>query len=162
MLKTHKRNEGFTIIEVLIVLAIAGLILVVVFLAVPNLQRSQRNSARKSDASRISTAASSFYSNHNGNAPSSAADAAAIVSDAGKLGQLNITGGDTTQTVNKLDLTSNSFSGTAADDEVILGATSTKCNSSGTGFSSGTTRQMALLYPVEGSSGSFSWACMDI
>jgi prepilin-type N-terminal cleavage/methylation domain-containing protein len=34
-----KNKEGFTIIEVLIVLAIAGLIMLVVLLAVPGLQR---------------------------------------------------------------------------------------------------------------------------
>ena len=41
MLKTlqKRKSEGFTIIEVLVVLAIAGLIMVVVFLAVPALQR---------------------------------------------------------------------------------------------------------------------------
>ena len=44
-----KRNQGFTIIEVMIVLAIAGLIMLIVFLAVPALQRNQRNTARKQD-----------------------------------------------------------------------------------------------------------------
>jgi prepilin-type N-terminal cleavage/methylation domain-containing protein len=40
-LKKYKTgHDGFTIIEVLIVLAIAGLIMVVVFLAVPNLEKS--------------------------------------------------------------------------------------------------------------------------
>ena len=47
--KRKGNQEGFTIIEVLIVLAIAGLIMVVVFLAVPNLQKSQRNNSRKTD-----------------------------------------------------------------------------------------------------------------
>jgi prepilin-type N-terminal cleavage/methylation domain-containing protein len=36
----QKRQQGFTIIEVLIVLAIAALILLIVFLAVPALQRN--------------------------------------------------------------------------------------------------------------------------
>jgi prepilin-type N-terminal cleavage/methylation domain-containing protein len=44
-----KRNEGFTIIEVMIVLAIAGLIMLVVFLAVPALQRNSRNTQRNND-----------------------------------------------------------------------------------------------------------------
>ena len=39
--KIKKDNKGFTIIEVLIVLAIAGLIMLTVFLAVPSLQRQQ-------------------------------------------------------------------------------------------------------------------------
>jgi len=46
----RSKSNGFTIIEVLIVLAIAGLIMVVVFLAVPALQRNNRNNTRKTDA----------------------------------------------------------------------------------------------------------------
>ena len=55
MLHTYKtkRDEGFTIIEVLIVLAIAGLIMLIVFLAVPALQRNSRNTQRTNDASLI-------------------------------------------------------------------------------------------------------------
>lgn len=50
----HKRNQkGFTIIEVLIVLAIAGLIMLVVFLAVPALQRNSRNTAIKNDVQNV-------------------------------------------------------------------------------------------------------------
>jgi len=44
---------GFTIIEVLIVLAIAGLILLIVFLAVPALQRNSRNTQRRTEAARV-------------------------------------------------------------------------------------------------------------
>src|SRR5258708_36141034 len=48
-LKLSKSQKGFTIIEVMIVLVIAGLILLIVFLAVPALQRNARNTHRKSD-----------------------------------------------------------------------------------------------------------------
>jgi prepilin-type N-terminal cleavage/methylation domain-containing protein len=68
-----KRQEGFTIIEVLIVLAIAALILLIVFLAVPALQRNARNSQRKSDAANIGTAVVNFASNSNGSLPSALA-----------------------------------------------------------------------------------------
>ena len=61
----RKRTEGFTIIEVMIVLAIAGLILLIVFLAVPALQRNSRNTQAKNDASAILGAAQE-YSNNNG------------------------------------------------------------------------------------------------
>jgi len=49
-MKKHKLNKGFTIIEVVLVLAVAGLIFLMVFLAVPALGRSQRDTARKNDA----------------------------------------------------------------------------------------------------------------
>lgn len=66
---TLKGNKkGFTIIEVLIVLAIAGLIMVVVFLAVPALQRNQRNTSRKTEANNILSAVSEVQGNKNGNA----------------------------------------------------------------------------------------------
>lgn len=61
-----KRTEGFTIIEVLIVLAIAGLIMLIVFLAVPALQRNSRNNARTADASRVSAAITECLANRNG------------------------------------------------------------------------------------------------
>lgn len=61
-----KKSEGFTIIEVLIVLAIAGLIMLIVFLAVPALQRNQRNNARNSDASRVAAAITECLANRNG------------------------------------------------------------------------------------------------
>ncbi len=49
--RSVKKTAGFTIIEVLIVLVIAGLIILLVFFAIPALQRSARNTARKHDAS---------------------------------------------------------------------------------------------------------------
>ena len=54
--KQLKDAKGFTIIEVALVLAIAGLIFLVVFLALPALQRSQRDTARRQDAGRIVSA----------------------------------------------------------------------------------------------------------
>ena len=65
----NKLQKGFTIIEVMIVLAIAGLILVVVLIAIPQLQRNQRNQARQSVASRIVTEINNFAGNNNGDLP---------------------------------------------------------------------------------------------
>lgn len=47
-----KGRTGFTIIEVVLVLAIAGLIFLMIFIALPSLQRSQRDQTRKNDVSR--------------------------------------------------------------------------------------------------------------
>lgn len=69
-----RRAEGFTIIEVLIVLAIAGLILLVVFLAVPALQRNSRNTQRREDAGNILSAVSEYTANNNGNIPAAQAN----------------------------------------------------------------------------------------
>jgi len=69
----NKREQGFTIIEVLIVLAIAALILLIVFLAVPSLQRNARNTQRRSDAANIGSAVANFASNASGSLPSALA-----------------------------------------------------------------------------------------
>jgi len=69
-----KRDEGFTLIEIVLVLAIAGLILLMVFLAVSGAQRSRRDTQRKEDLSRIASQLESFASNNNGTYPQVAAD----------------------------------------------------------------------------------------
>lgn len=65
-------TKGFTIIEVVLVLAIAGLIFLVVFLALPALQRSQRDTQRKSDLGKLMSQVTSYQSNNQGQLPASA------------------------------------------------------------------------------------------
>lgn len=67
-----KGKAGFTIIEVVLVLAIAGLIFMMVFVALPALQRSQRDTARKNDVSIVSAAVTSYSSSNNGKFPTTA------------------------------------------------------------------------------------------
>lgn len=62
----NKVKKGFTIIEVVLVLAIAGLIFLMVFIALPALQRSQRNTQRRDDYSMLVTAVNSYMSSNNG------------------------------------------------------------------------------------------------
>lgn len=57
-------KQGFTIIEVVLVLAIAGLIFLMVFVALPALQRSQRDTARRNDMSRVDTSLVQYQTNH--------------------------------------------------------------------------------------------------
>lgn len=71
---TSKVKKGFTIIEVMIVLAIAGLIMLIVLIAIPQLQRNQRNTARKNIMGRIKTEVDSFSGNNNGNIPTADAN----------------------------------------------------------------------------------------
>jgi len=65
---SQNRSHGFTIIEILIVLAIAGLILAIVFLVVPTVQRSARNHTRKA-AVDYTAAALTEYQSENGHYP---------------------------------------------------------------------------------------------
>jgi len=57
-------KKGFTIIEVVLVLAIAGLIFLMVFVALPALQRSQRDTARRNDMSRVDTSLIQYQTNN--------------------------------------------------------------------------------------------------
>lgn len=63
---TQQQKKGFTIIEVVLVLAIAGLIFLMVFIALPALQRSQRDQARKNDVSVVASAVNTYKSNNRG------------------------------------------------------------------------------------------------
>ena len=59
-------KKGFTIIEVVLVLAIAGLIFLMVFVALPALQRSQRDTARRNDLARVDTSLVQYQTNNQG------------------------------------------------------------------------------------------------
>ena len=63
-----ERRKGFTIIEIVLVLATAGLIFAMVFIGLPALKRSQRNSQRKRDVERVYSAVMEYYAN-NGHMP---------------------------------------------------------------------------------------------
>lgn len=71
--KNSKLQKGFTIIEVLIVLAIAGLILLIVFLAVPALQRNAHNTAAKNDVAGLLGAMNEYVNNNSGSLPAAQA-----------------------------------------------------------------------------------------
>lgn len=65
-----KNKKGFTIIEVVLVLGIAGLIFLMVFIALPALQRNRRDTQRTSDITRLASAITNYESNNSGAIPS--------------------------------------------------------------------------------------------
>lgn len=156
----QKRKEtGFTIIEVLIVLAIAGLIMVVVFLAVPALQRSGRNNALSTDASNVLTAVGNYSSNNGGTLPTGPSSqtpsngqvaigtpGSGVNTETAKVGS-----GTSTVLINGATITNTAAVGTI---QVITG-TNAVCNSTGTGLQgTGSPRSYVVLYVAEGGSGS--------
>jgi prepilin-type N-terminal cleavage/methylation domain-containing protein len=147
--KIQKRKEGgFTIIEVLIVLAIAGLIMLVVFLAVPALQRNSRNTQRKNDVSGLLGAVSE-YVNNNGGALPPGTDASAVTSLV-KLGYYST--GEVS-----LATGAQSAVGTSAESvRIVKGA---KCGTSGAAVA-GSSRQIAAQYTYE-TSGGLAATCQD-
>jgi prepilin-type N-terminal cleavage/methylation domain-containing protein len=164
MSNIKKRSEGgFTIIEVLIVLAIAGLIMLIVFLAVPALQRNSRNTQRKNDVSGLLSAASEFVSNNGGTTPGaiSISGTNATICDAATCGT-NVTPATAKvgyYTSAMLGSTSISAFGTmpTAADKVYMYSGAT-C--SGNVAIAGSARSIVAIYGVEGSGNSFTWNCV--
>jgi prepilin-type N-terminal cleavage/methylation domain-containing protein len=127
-----KRTEGFTIIEVLIVLAIGGLIMLIVFLAVPALQRNQRNNARNSDATRWAAAVTECLANRNG-----------VVTSCDSAGELSVGVTNTLTTV--------SF-GVAAYSQIDARVTyNSSCTPAGDSAAPGTggPRSFSVTYQIE-------------
>ena len=65
----HKTNSGFTIIEVVLVLAVGGLVFLAVFLALPGIQVAQRDNQRKSDVGTVVAAVKSYITDHDNQVP---------------------------------------------------------------------------------------------
>ncbi|HET9173763.1 MAG TPA: type II secretion system protein [Candidatus Saccharimonadales bacterium] len=153
MLKSKKNNQGFTIIEVMIVLAIAGLILLIVFLAVPALQRNSRNTQRKNDVSALLGAVNEYTSNNGGALPTNVGQVVSLA----KTGYYS---GDGTSQGN-IDLVPESsaptLDTTSASDRVVI-VTGATC--SGSAAAAGASRQVAVLYDIEASSG-FTPTCQS-
>lgn len=68
-IKQLKEQKGFTLIEIIIVLAIAALIILVVLQAVAGAQKSQRDNTRKQEGSRIVSYLTQWASNNGGKYP---------------------------------------------------------------------------------------------
>jgi prepilin-type N-terminal cleavage/methylation domain-containing protein len=75
------RSAGFTLIEIVLVLAVAGLVLVAVFLAAQGAQKSRRDYQRKDDLARTLAAATSWTANHRGQMPAAQADLDDVVAN---------------------------------------------------------------------------------
>ena len=162
--KLRNRDEGFTIIEVLIVLAIAGLILLIIFLAVPALQRSSRNTQRKNDASAIAGAIANYISNNGGVVPT------AKQTDPGDPNSVDVwTGAGNYQaaklgfyTPANVSVVNNSAGPLTPTSNTVIIDTGYNCNVNNNGLGVVTTRSAAILYAVEtGSGGAIAQQCVE-
>ncbi len=152
-LKLSKKAEGFTIIEVLIVLAIAGLILLIVFLAVPALQRNSRNTGRKNDVASILGAMSEFTNNNNGAFPAACAAGATGCNDPAatnswlknaKVGTLD------KDKVSFVSPAAAAAGGAAGDVDSVVLTNYSKCSSATASTATNATkRSLVAMYKVE-------------
>ena len=72
-MNVQTKKQGFTIIEVVLVLAIAGLIFLMVFIALPALQRNQRDTQRRNDLGTFKSQMQSYATNNRGKIVTTAA-----------------------------------------------------------------------------------------
>lgn len=149
-LHKHRTDQkGFTIIEVLIVLAIAGLILLIVFLAVPALQRNARNTSRRDDISRVLGAAQEVINNGNGQV--SSLTTSSLQTAVGSLGYY---------VSSKVTVAAAPSSATiSSDTDSATVYTGSTCGTDGSGNQAvvkGTSRQLAILFAVESGSSAIS------
>jgi len=160
-MNTRQTVKGFTIIEVVLVLAIAGLIFLMVFIALPALQSSQRDTARKGDVSTVASSVNSYISGNRGNFP-----------DTSQLEtQLGATGADANK---KYTAVSTNFTNTVVETSAAPGEFTVpeseirvykglKCVSNGPNgkvtLEKGTSRQYATIAQLEG--GNKSGYCLD-
>lgn len=143
--KIKKQSEGFTIIEVLIVLAIAGLIMLIVFLAVPALQRNSRTTQVKNAAGAILTTMNEFVTNNNGQQPSAVTIAAnGDIKATGAVGTNPATG--KTQAGYTASVSAAPAAGALTG--VFHVGLNSKCNPTGTGYTPAV-RAFAVTYTVE-------------
>lgn len=137
--------KGFTIIEVVLVLAIAGLIFLMVFVALPALQSGQRDTARKNDVSAVAAAVNSYSSANKGAFPSTA----------------QLTGYATNVSTNTTSMTIAARGTTTSvtpTDGVITVLTAAKCATTSTtpatvDVASGTARQYVVITRLEAGGG---------
>lgn len=154
--KISSHSRGFTIIEVVLVLAIAGLIFLMVFIALPALQRNQRDTARKGDVSTVASAVSSYNSNNRGDFPETG-DLANYVEDVSD----NTVRVIVNDTAGPQDLAA--IGGTAADDSdtegvqdgLIVITQSTKCGAStaSQNLQRGSNREYTVVTKLESGNG---------
>ncbi len=157
-MNTQTKREGFSIIEVVLVLAIAALIFLMIFVALPALQRGQRDTARKQDANTVATALNTWRGNHRGSLPKD--DNAQKVAFANnyikKLGQYDVQDGASLKW--SFDGNAPTFdSGSAALDQIGI-AINAQCNDDGSDVTPGSSRSAAVLITLEASN---AVVCID-
>jgi prepilin-type N-terminal cleavage/methylation domain-containing protein len=151
--KLNKRNQGFTIIEVLIVLAIAGIIMLIVFLAVPALQRNSRNTQRRTDVANYLSAIAEWQANNSGKVPTLATDLTGA-NGVNSLAKLGFYTAPTTVVTGA--------QATALNVDTLQYVQGAQCSTVTVGQTvAGTPKQVAARFAVEGSAGAAIAQCQD-
>ena len=151
-MNVQKKNKekGFTIIEVVLVLAIAGLIFLMVFIALPALQRNQRDTQRKNDMGRVQTAVQNYQSTNRNTLPPDATLTASSDNANSFISQYLTVGGDS---FTDPDGTAYSFKAGASNgsfDHIVHFVRGATCGSDGSSTTPASRGKIAFQYKLEG------------
>lgn len=156
-----KNGRGFTIIEVALVLAIAGLIFLMAFIALPSLQRGQRDAQRREAVMTYLENLKKFQTNNRGALPSGTNGWADFLSAYFKDDFLDPSGGKYQQEVvacGNVSADANCDNSKIADvyssafpykNYTLLVVTQATCNGD-TPIKTSNPRNVAVLYRLEG------------
>lgn len=167
MSKQELKQKGFTIIEVVLVLAIAALIFLMVFIALPALQRNQRDTARKESLSKVASGVTTFQSNNRGTQPTNGRALNGYIDGVNASATFRSETNNTAATTNDSFIdnnyavrVSNFAAGTGVADtnfiQVFRGA---KCNAAGNAAVAGSTRNAAVIMRMENG---LAYVCQDV
>ena len=145
MSRQELKQKGFTIIEVVLVLAIAALIFLMVFIALPALNRNARDQSRKTVQGKVVSAIGTYATNHRNQQYTNVTDLAPYL-DVTQPGSA----GNTLDNVDGYILEgANSFSAEAVTQDKITLIKGSKCNTNGDGVADGSSRNVAVLIRME-------------
>ena len=163
-----KKNQGFTIVETLIVLAIAALILIIVLIAVPDLQRSAKNSNIRSDAQNIASAIQTYEGNNQGQLPANVTNSNGTINVTGPTASPGIASTGHMQvatTIAGIITTATAETYSNSNNSTIYVELNSQCPVSSLPTAKITPtndqRGVAILYPISSGGGTVNGACIQ-
>ena len=171
MLRKTNSQKGFTIIEVVITIAIGAAVMALVLNAVAGARRSQRNNARAADVNAVAAGANQYIATRNA-LPTllNQVVAANGIVDPDKFGHYELSSINPTSATDSKGPIANTGTqispslatprGTTdlTADEVVL-ISKAGCNAAGNEYVSGGIREMAIVYLLEGQT---TRSCLEI
>jgi len=158
----QKQSKGFTIIEVVLVLAIAALIFLMIFVALPALQRNQANGARKADVGVVVSALGTYRTNNSGRLPTTAMQLGTYLD--GGLARLDSTPANVSYAATPSGSNETVITGTGSSTDIdkLYVRTGAKCTTSSSGVvQPAGARQAAVLTVVEVNASALAVVCQN-
>lgn len=150
----RNKSKGFTIIEVLIVLAIAGLIMLIVFLAVPALNRNARNTQRRDDVAALMAIFAENLNNNNSTLPATCTGASATCW--AKDAKVSIIDNQSANVAWTKNASAPATAPTNTNVDLVIIQNYLKCSSGVATTTGASSRSVAAIFAVETASGTSS------